>query len=136
MARTNAAAVQALLGANYNGTTDLSGFPIESATAMVDDLVTCVAEDGETLSATKLELIERWLSAWFYTKMDNTYTSKSTGKASASFTKDPETPEDYKAGALALDPTGCLASLLTPARAGGFWLGRNPSDQTNYRDRA
>ena len=101
---------------DYDGTTDLLPY-IEAASSIVDDLVD-TDEDG-VLTAAKLELIERWLSAYYYTIMDPIYVSKSTEGASASFQQ-----RDYKQVAVNLDPTGMLNAQLENQRAGGFWGGR------------
>lgn len=144
MARTTSSLVIALLGnsathpkglGNYDGVSDVTQW-IDSATAIVDRVATCATGKGITLSTTELELIERWLAAHYYTKYDPLYASKSTGRASASFIQDPKVPERYKAGALDLDPSGCLAGILAGARAGAAWLGKRPSDQTDYADRS
>lgn len=137
--RTSLDAVEAILGPNMAEGTDLQPF-IDTATAIVDGVEEC-ADGG--LSETKLELIERWLSAHCYAQMDQTKASKGTEGASASYhgqtgmflrgTK-------YGQMALTLDSTGCLSSLTDPdtntrVTAGGFWAGRKPSDQTDYDDR-
>jgi hypothetical protein len=43
----------------------------------------------------------------------------------------------YGQTATRLDKSGCLAALATGERkvAGGVWLGRRPSEQTDYVDR-
>lgn len=125
MARTTAANVAAVLvdsslssngQGDYDGTTDLTPY-IDAASSVVDDLED--ADEDGVLTSTKLELVERWLAAHYYTIMDPIYVSKSTLGRSASFQQ-----RSYKDVAIDLDPTGELAALLGRQRAGGFWGGR------------
>lgn len=135
MARTTSGKVQGILGNDYDDETPLEPY-VDSANSLTTDVSECAIDRGVTLSAAKLELIERWLSAYFYTRMDPIYQSKSTAGASAGFVQDTTaTPERYKAGAIALDPSGCLKSLLLGARARIHWLGKPVSEQTDYVDR-
>lgn len=138
--RTTFSAVEILLGGNYgelpDGTRpDLIPF-IDAASAVVDDVAACGVRKGKPYSAARLELIERWLSAHYYTKMDPVYTTESTDKASGAYVRDADCPEPYKSGALNLDPLGCLAAILKGARASAFWLGKPPSQQTPAVDRS
>lgn len=113
---------------------------IETASSMVDDLVECAAEKGITLSDTKLELIERWLSAHFYSQSDKPYTESETLDARAKYngqTKMYLESTLYGQTAVKLDPTGCLAAI-----AGGedksakvIWMGKRPSQQIDDADR-
>lgn len=143
MARTTSAAVQALLepGQDYDTLTSPSLTPfIETASAMVDDAASCATDLGTPISTTRLELIERWLAAHYYVQSDQTYASKNTEGAGASFhgqTAMYLEASKYGQTAARLDPTGCLQSVAGAERksAGGFWLGKAPSSQTNYRDR-
>jgi hypothetical protein len=93
--------------------------------------VTCATNKGITLSSTTLELIERWLSAHYYTVMDPLYKSKNTGRAGASFND-----RSYADTAKQLDTSGCLAAILAGGnRVGVWWLGKPPSQQIPYADR-
>lgn len=131
MARTTAAAVQLILGKDYDTETSPSLDPfIDTAAAQVSRVATCATAKGVTLSSTELELIERWLAAYAYVTSDAPYTSRSTLSASGSFDKD---VKRYKEMAESLDPSGCVKSL--GKRASAIWLGRNPVDQTDYDDR-
>ncbi len=146
MARTSAAAVKLVLGdasthadgaGDYDGTRDLTPF-IDAASAIVDRVVTCATAKGITLSASVLELIERWLAAHAYCLSDQTFASKSTAGASASFhgqTGMHLESTRYGQMAAALDYSGCLNSIGNRRSAGGFWLGLPPSGQTDYADR-
>lgn len=143
MARTTADAVKALMapGGDYDLILepDLTPF-IDTASSVVDDVAECAANKGKTLSATKLELIERWLAAHFYQQSDQGYTQRSTLRASGSFQGKTEMYlESTKYGQTAsnLDPSRCLDVIANGTRkvAGGFWLGKPKSEQINYEDR-
>ena len=132
MARTSSAAVIAILisNKNYDGSTSLDSY-IETATDVVTQVNTCATTKGVTLTSTTLELIERWLSAHYYTIMDPLYKSKSTLKASGSFND-----RSYADVAKQLDSSGCLTAILEGNnRAQVVWLGKPPSSQINYADR-
>lgn len=130
--RTNHGAVRKLLGAQYDGESDLAGF-ISTANSIVDKIDT--NDTGSLLSDADLELIERWLAAHFYGSMDQFVSSKNTGRASGAFQG--QTAMIFQAtfygqNALALDVTGYLAKLQQQAqtgkqRVGMAWLG------TRYR---
>lgn len=138
MARTTAGLVKGLLLRDYDTvqTPSLSPF-IATAALLVDAVVTCAARKGLTLSDAHLELLERWLAAHYYTKSNPVYASKSTDGRSASFVRDTKVPEPYKAGALDLDTTGCLAAILDGNRKVGFtWLGKRPSEAVPYDQRS
>jgi len=142
--RTNANAVKALLlpGRDYDSEQAPSLNPfIETASAMVDDVVSCMAAKGATAyPAKRLELIERWLAAHYFKVSDKGYSSRSTEGASGNF--DGQTAmylesSLYGQTALRLDPSGCLdaAGGKELKIAGGGWLGRSPSEQMPYEDR-
>lgn len=138
MARTTSAAVQGVLGGNYDGITSLTPF-IDTATVIVDRVATCATDRDRTLTAAELELIERWLAGHFYEHHDQMYTSKSTSSASGSFQgqwgKYLESTK-YGMAAVSIDASGCLAALAAgQQRARAIWLGKPPSDQTDYLDR-
>lgn len=144
MARTSAAAVKAILlpGKDYDNdqAADLTPF-IDTASAMVDDVVACIsAKGGMALTAARLELIERWLAAHYFKVSDKPYSSRSTEGASGGF--DGQTAMYlestlYGQTALRLDSSGCLdaAGGKEVKTAGAAWLGRPPSEQTDYADR-
>jgi len=146
VARTTAAAVKAVMlpGEEYDTVTEPSLTPfIDTASAYVDDIVTCAAERSPavTLSAARLELIERWLAAHFYAQSDKPYASKNTEGASASFHGQTAMYLEstlYGQTAMRLDKSGCLSSIGSGAErkvASAVWLGRPPSEQTDYSDR-
>ena len=79
MARTTAKAVRILLARDYDDRRNPSLSPhIDTASALVDKLVTCAAAKGVIHSDSVLELIERWLAAFFYTRSDPIYSSRSS----------------------------------------------------------
>lgn len=140
MARTTSAAVQLVLapGEDYDadGAPSLTPF-IDSASVIVTRVATCASQKGITLSTEELEIIERWLTAYLYTRSDPIYQSKSTGGQSASFVADSQqTPERYKAGAIGCDVSGCLQAILNGVpRARAVWLGKIESEQLSYDER-
>lgn len=128
-ARTTAALVAGILGDNYDSRIVLTPF-IDTATALTDSIES--ADTGNALSDSMLAIIERYLAAHYYTLADPLYISRSTGGASGSFPQ-----RSYWDEAKKLDSTGYLAKLDLPTRpkAGASWLGKPPSEQTDYRDR-
>lgn len=134
MARTSASTVQSILGDNYDGSTDVSPF-IDTATAVVDRL--SALDTDSVLSASVLELIERWLAAHYYAHMDQLKASEGRGKSNADYQG--QYGMDFKGtkygqAALGLDFTGNLASL-GKAKIKFSWLGLVPSEQTDHEDR-
>jgi len=127
MARTTELAVQNILGTNYDGSTDVDPF-IATATNIVDRLSALDTES--VLSATTLELIERWLSAHFYTVMDPLKKSEGRGKSNASYND-----RSYLDMAKMLDSSGNLGNLMSGKSISVKWLGLVPSEQTDYEDR-
>lgn len=121
--RTTSAAVAAIIEVDAN--IPLDPF-IETASALVDR-VESEDEDGE-LSASVLELIERWLSAHFYAVRDPRATSERAGPVGASYESKVDLGLNitrYGQQALALDSTGILADLTSKKRkrASLHWLG-------------
>lgn len=129
MARTSDAAVRLIL--DDDSTISTAPF-IEVA----NDLVTDVCSDSD-YSATKLELIERWLSAHFYHIRDKAVASEKAGDVSQNF--------QYKLGlnlavtmygqqTMIIDTAGNLAALSKRAEAGKkagvgvTWMGTGDSD--------
>jgi len=80
--RTNDAAVRDII--ESESTVSMEPF-IASASVVVDWLETQDLADEVILTATALELIERWLAAHYYEAYDRQYSSKSVGGASGSF---------------------------------------------------
>ena len=138
MARTTSTLVQAILLRDYDSRNSPSLTPfITSASVIVDRMVTCAALSGITFSDDELLEIEGWVAAYRYTHNNPVYSSKSTDGRSASFLRE-DSKNPYKLGALELDPSGCLNSLLDPKRKiqpGFSWLGKTESEQINYTER-
>lgn len=139
MARTGVLAVRQILGEDYDGRRNLLPF-IETASVLVTRIAACAEARDEALSAAELELIERWLACHFYGQSDKPLGSKSTKGASGSYHGQTAMYLEstlYGQTAVSLDASGCLADLAEgrAASAGGFWLGKPPSEQTDYRDR-
>lgn len=146
MARTSAAAVKAVMlpGKDYDtvNAPDLTPF-IDSASNTVDDIVTRAAEIDVTMSATKLELIERWLAAHYYQCSDQGYAFKGSEGSQATFHGKTDLGFDgtkYGQTAKRLDTSGTLAAMdktgsLAGQRVQCIWLGKPPSQQTDYTDR-
>ena len=146
MSRTNSAAVILILGdasahpqnaGDYDGSRDLPPF-IDSATAVVDRVNTCATNKGVTLTSTELELIERWLAAHLYAMSDQQLASKNTQGSGGSFRAAGGLALDgttYGQTAKMMDPSGCLNAIGSRRRAWGAWLGKPPSEQTDYVDR-
>ncbi len=132
MARTTVAAVQAILGDNYDDFTDLQPF-IDTASAVVDDVVVCSRSrlpPTIILTDAKAELIERWLACHYYHIMDQLYQVKSTSEASATFQgQTTMSVEGSKYGQVAinLDFSGCLSAISKRQFARGFWMGTRGS---------
>lgn len=164
MARTNATDVKAILRPGSQGgayddinNPDLTPF-ITSASVMVDRVNTLALERSVTLSSGELEDIEKWLAAHFYVQTDRTLSNKYGGGSGATF--DGRTGYGlnstlYGQSALRFDYSGVLNDLEAAAAASatggaasggsvasgfrsqvqGLWLGKAPSNQTDYVDR-
>lgn len=141
--RTNASAVEAILLDQYDrdGRPDLDPF-ISTATALAD-WVEGEDADGD-LTVTLLERIEAFLAAHFYAHANQLLQSKSTGGASGAFQGQTAmwlNSTQYGQTAMVLDVTGRLAGQVKAMadgarpKAGVTWLGRPPSEQTDYVDR-
>lgn len=96
---------------------------IETAANLVDR----VAAADSTVSSATLELIERYLSAHFYTLRDPRPTSERAGPVGASYQSRVDLglkTSHYGQMAITLDPTGVLKALSEGTRrAGVTWLG-------------
>lgn len=132
-------AVRGILGGDYDGTRNLIPF-IETANILTTRIAACAEEKEQPLTTAELEMIERWLACHFYGQSDKPLGSKSTGGASGSYHGQTGMHLEstmYGQTAVVLDPSGCLADISQgqAASAQGFWLGKRPSEQTDYRDR-
>ena len=141
MARTTASAVKGILLKDYPAPDEeqpsLTPY-IETANVIVTRVATCATARDRTLTSTELELVERWLAAHFYVQSDQTWQSKSTEGASASFhgqTGMHLESSRYGQAAMDIDYSGCLASFSSAQSVTFGWLGRPPSEQTAYSER-
>lgn len=132
--RTTGQAVRDILTKDYDciNNPSLTGY-IASASSIVDDVRAAAIVDENPYGFAKLELIERWLAAWFYTLSDPVYASRSTGGDSASFVRGKDNP--YLEGAKAVDTGGYLEAFLDNRQATGFWLGTPDNEAISYDDR-
>lgn len=144
MARTTATAVKDVLrlgteGGDYDDVNNPSLTPyIDSVSLFVTRVAACATAKGKTLNAAELEMIERWLAAHAYALSDQTYASSSAGGASASFhgqTGKGLESTRYGQHAMDIDYSGCVRAVSMKKTAGGFWLGKPPSDQIDYDQR-
>jgi len=137
MARTSAASVRAVLLRDYDTENSPSLDPfIDWASAAVDRVSACAARKGVALSASELELLERWLAAHAYAMSDQPFSQKRTGDSSGVYQGQTGMSLDatkYGQQALVLDASGCLAAMSKRQRAGAAWLGKPPSGQVPYR---
>jgi hypothetical protein len=131
VARTTSAKVQKILRNDYETGADLEPY-VRAAGLITDRVATCATDKGEPLTAAELAEVEGWVAAMLYTKSDRVYTSRSTSGVSGSFQVE---GNPYYEGALTLDPSGCLKSILSGQRAGGDWLGKAVPDQLDYDTR-
>lgn len=138
--RSTTTEVAGVLGDNYgpNADGDLPDLTrwLRMATNFVTRVITCAAGKGITLSSEEAADIESAMAAHFYTKMDPTYSSRSTDGGSGSFVRDGKIPEPYKDLAQSLDPSGCVASLLSTQKGPqAYWLGKTDSEKLTYDER-
>jgi len=137
MARVSAAEVREII--TLASSLDLSGF-IASATALTDYVSS--QDANSVLGAALLKEIERNLAAHFAAFKDQQYATKSTDGASANWQTGapgakPFEQNDWGKAAMALDVTGALAGINRGGKVKlkATWLGKAPSDQTDYLDR-
>lgn len=134
MPRVNTSDLADVLLENFAGTglDDLTPF-INTATRLVDRVAVCASNKGITLTDEELADIEKYLAAHFYTQGDPLYRSKRTADAEATFSSD----YGYDKIALAIDPSGCLKSLLSGGKnvASAAWLGKPYSERLRYDQR-
>lgn len=142
--RTTSAAVKGILLSDYGETAagvDPSLTPfIETAAAIVDDVVECALAKDLTLSVPRKELIERWLAAHFYVMSDQVVKEERTEGAHAKYQGETNMyleASKYGQQAILLDSTGCLAAIAAGGEntADGFWLGKPESEQIPLDER-
>lgn len=139
MSRTSTANVALILGPHYvsGSSPDLQAF-IDTATLIIDRVVTCATAKGVTISSDEAEMIERYLAAHYFTHADQLYQSKSTNGASGSFqgqTGKGIESSQYGMTALQIDPSGCLNAITKAQRVSFFWAGKPTSTQETAYER-
>lgn len=135
MARTNSTNVQAVLLDNYDGSTDLTTF-INTASRMVDRVVTCATRKSVTITAEELVDIESYLAAGLYfgKSGQQLVVEEQTEKARVKFREN--VSQGYFDMAKMIDPSGCLAAILSGNKQPRLeWLGKPSSTQTPYYQR-
>ena len=136
MPRTSSQAVKGILMRDYDKVNNPSLTPfIETANSVTSRVNNLASSNGYSLTDTELELIERCLSAHLYVMSDQTYAEKRTGDAEAVYKGMSGMgleASNYGQQALIIDTTGSLAALSKGYKAKGFWLGLNPTSQTDY----
>jgi len=141
MPRTTEAAVKLILSDHYDTEKNpsLDSF-IATAASLVGRITTKNTSGGFGMSDADLELVERWLSAHFYTHSDMIAASKSTGgSASGSFQGQTGMYFDstlYGQTAKMLDATGLLANIQKESQEGKQrvslkWAGTRPSEKVS-----
>lgn len=137
--RTTITAVTDILGNFYVSGTSPSVQPfIDTATLLMDRVITCATAKGVTITDAEAERIEAYLAAHFFGHAQQFFTSKSTVSASGSFQGQTAMRLDasqYGQTAQMLDPSGCLTAITNKARAGILWLGKTSEDQISAEDR-
>lgn len=101
---------------------DLAPF-IETAAALVDRV-----EQAGLQNSDRLELIERWLAAHFYTVRDPRTTSESAGPVSATYQSvvgPGLRTSQYGQVAITLDETGTLRKISEPVEISVHFLGQH-----------
>jgi hypothetical protein len=134
--RVTPAEVEAVIR-DYDSSIDLKAM-ILAANALTDK-IDAADSDGE-LSATLLLEIERHLAAHVYDATDHEAASEVTGKSTTAYTglygKGAFDGTRHGKLAMALDITGYLARINEGRKkATAAWLGKRPSNQTDYVDR-
>lgn len=140
--RTTNSLVQGVLGGNYgrvNGVLSPLDPYVVTASAIVDQLILLAGQNNRQVPSdgsvgSQAELIERWLAAAYYCKLDPLFTQKGQGGASASFERGERDAsgsqyKEYEKAAVDMDPSGCLTAILKRKVASCTWLGKPPSQQ-------
>lgn len=134
MSRATDADVQAIIKLHSSVDTAVA---IRTAGGLVD-WVNSKCDTAGVLTSSQLKDMETWLAAHFASFLYQQYKEKATGDAKAVFQG--ETNMGLEATmwgqqALAIDITGCLRSRVSGGGVKMEWLGKAPSNQTDYADR-
>jgi hypothetical protein len=90
--------------------TDLDTDSLESWIEIASEVVDTVENVSNGLSANRLQQIEKLLAAGYAATQDPRISSASRETGSVNYQRNDEWPNDYIAQAVALDPTGVVAS--------------------------
>ena len=138
--RTTQQAVTELLapGRDYDGKSDLTLF-IATANSRVNWVVANATRYGKVSpSAADCVLIETWLAAHYYKQSDQQLQSSNAGRSSGQFrgiTGEGLKSTLYGRTAIGLDTSRMLTAIDEGRIASAAWVGRPPSEQTDYVDR-
>jgi hypothetical protein len=144
MPRTDAELVKDVLrlgseGGDYDDRNNPTLTPyITAANLLVTRVLTCATAKGVPLTDDEALVLETWLAAHGYALSDQPYAEKSTQRSKGVFqgrTGMRLEATKYGQMALDLDPSGCLAAVTKKQTVGMSWLGRTPTEQTDYLDR-
>jgi len=91
--------------------TDLSDSAIQDWIDIATEVVDDVEGVDPSISATRLEKIEKLLAQHYAATQDPRLSSTSRETASADYQRNDEYATDYMATAVSLDPTGVIANL-------------------------
>lgn len=137
--RTTGDAVIAVLGRDYDSDNAPAVDPyIESASSLVDEVVTRAADDGYAIATAKAELMERWLAAHDYCLSDRLYRSRNELGASGAFQGETGMGLDYTPygqRAKAFDSSGWLVAIANGLVVGLAWAGKTAATQLTYSQR-
>lgn len=135
--RTTADKVAAVLGSDWDGARPLVPF-IDAVNGLVDEVVRLASQNGRTLATAQAVVVETWLAAWAYAMADPTLDSKNTSRAGGTFSGKTAMNLDanrYGQTAKVLDTSRVLTAMDKGLVASSAWLGKPPSEQTDYVDR-
>jgi len=90
--------------------TDLGTGSLDRWIRIASNVVDRVESNSDTLTAQELEDIELLLAAGYASAQDPRISSTSRETASVNYQRNDDYPNDYIAQAVALDPTGVIAS--------------------------
>ena len=134
--RTTFAAVGLIIEIDSSFDEDAVAPFIEAANALVTEK--CSEDDYD---ATRLELIERWLSAHFFAVRESRPTLEKAGSVSSTYQSKVDLGFDvthYGQMAMRLDTAGGLAALNASSKAGGkqtagvTWVGTEDLNREDY----
>ena len=116
---------------------DVSVGPFIDTANTLTDYVSSQDSDS-VLTAALLKQIELYLAAHFYSHRDQLFSEKKSMDASAVFQGETAMglrSTQYGQAAVDLDVSGTLAKLGKGKKLAVTWLGKPPSEQTDYVDR-